>query len=225
MTGDDNFYSGHRARLRQKFLDDKLADYELMELLLGYAIPRRDVRPLARALMKKFGGVYGVFTASRDELLKMPGMGENSATFIKVIHQIMLLGYKQKLDEKPIFFNQQLLIDFCKLSLSGKNIEEFHIMYLDKDMRLLATDVHSRGTNTWSAVYPREIVKRVLELNAMSVVLLHNHPVSGLSFSRPDVDMTKQIIKMLQAIDVRLYDHFLVSGGKVHSMRSMLLLE
>lgn len=220
-----DFHTGHRNRLRQKFLDDKLADYELLELMLGYVIPRRDVRPLARGLIKQFGGINQILTAPLDDLIAFPGMGRNTAIFFKVINHIMIIGYAEKLKERPVFHNEQILTNYCRAVLSGKTVEEFHVLYLDDEMRLVADDVHTRGTSDESAVYQREILKRALVLNTSCIVMLHNHPTPGRSFSTDDVNTTLAVEKFLGAVGVRLYDHYVVSGGIVYSMRGMHLLK
>ncbi|MDR0741278.1 MAG: hypothetical protein LBF28_00705, partial [Rickettsiales bacterium] len=148
--------------MRQKFLKNKLADYELLELLLAYAIPRRDVRPLARELMKIFGGVYNILTAPIESLINIRGVKENTAIFIKSIYELMMLGHKSYLSDTPIFHDYQKLSEYCKLLLSGKPVEEFHLLYLDSNYRLLSDDLHSSGTVDWAAIYPREVVKRAL---------------------------------------------------------------
>lgn len=222
---DLSFRSGHRERLRQKFLDDKLADYELLELLLSFAIPRRDVRPLARGLINKFGGVYQVITAPIESLNSFNGIGRNTAVFIKAIHKIMVAGYKSNLDNITIFHNEKILVNYCLLLMSGKTKEEIHILYLDGEMRLLADDLHSVGTVDWAAAYPREILKRALELNAKSIVMLHNHPASNTSFSTEDIDLTEKIKNLLATVDISVHDHYLVSGGIVYSARNLFLLK
>ena len=222
---DLSFHAGHRQRLRQKFLENKLADYELLELLLSFVIPRRDVRPLARGLIARFGGVYQVLTAPLEDLIKFTGIGQNTAIFIKAIHQIMLVGYKSKLDKTTIFHDEKLLINYCTLMLSGKTKEEIHILYLDVSQRLLADDLHSVGTSDWAAVYPREILKRALELNARSVVMIHNHPTPGISFSQEDIEITTKVQNLLANVDIKLHDHYLVSGGIVYSARNMFLIK
>jgi DNA repair protein RadC len=211
--------------LRQKFLKNKLVDYELLELLLTYAIPRRDVRPLARELTAEFGGVYGVLTAPIESLTKIGGLKQNTAVLIKAIHELMLAGYRNYLDDTPIFHDYQKVADYCKLMLAGKQIEEFHIFYLDSNHKLLKDDLHSSGTVDWSAVYTREIVKRALELNARSVILIHNHPTPGMTFSTEDAEITISIKKILESVNVNMFDHLLVSGGTIYSARNLSLLE
>lgn len=222
---DLSFRQGHRERLRQKFLEDKLTDYELLELLLSFAIPRIDVRPLARGLMKRFGGIYQILTASYEDLISYKGVGKNTAVFIKAIQQVMIKGYKSCLSASPIFHDESVLANYCKLLLSGKSVEEFHILYLNTERRLLADDLHSRGTIDWTAVYPRELLKRALDLNAKYIVLLHNHPTPNKSFSMQDIETTLSIQKLLAEVDIILHDHFIVSGGILYSARNMFLLK
>ena len=220
----ENFYAGHRDRLREKFLSNQLADYEKLELLLGYAIPRRDVRPLARNLIKQFGSVYNVLTAPIDDLIVVKGIGRNTAIFLKLVQQMMQIGYKSQLKDKPVFHNESILHNYCRVILSGKLIEEMHVLYLDSELRLIADDVHTTGTVDNSAVYPREIARRALQLNARSVVLVHNHPTSINSFSQDDVDRTTLVQSILASLDIKLYDHVLVVNNSVYSMRAMHLL-
>ena len=222
---DLSFRSGHRERLRQKFLADKLTDYELLELLLSFVIPRRDVRPLARGLIDKFGSVYQVITAAIDSLIEYKGIGRNTAIFIKAIHKIMLAGYKSNLDNVTIFHNEKILTNYCLLLMTGKTKEEIHILYLDEDRRLLADDLHSVGTVDWAAAYPREILKRALELNAKSIVMLHNHPKPNTSFSTEDIKLTEQVRDLLANVDIDVHDHYVVSGGIVYSARNMFLIK
>ncbi len=222
---DLNFHLGHRERLRQKFLDNKLTDYELLELLLSFVIPRKDVRPLARGMLVKFGSIYQILTASIDSLMEYSGIGKNTAIFIKAIHQIMITGYKTCLTSSPIFHNDKILSNYCSLLLNGKTIEEFHILYLNSERRLLSDDLHSVGTIDWAAVYPREMIKRALDLNAKSVVLLHNHPTPNTSFSSEDIEITTNIKNMLEPLGIELYDHYVVSGGIIYSARNLFLLK
>lgn len=222
---DLSFRVGHRERLRQKFLDDKLTDYELLEMLLSFVIPRRDVRPLARGLIEQFGSVYQVITAPIDSLIAFKGVGRNTAIFIKSIHKIMLAGYKSNLDKVTIFHNEKILTNYCLLLMTGKTKEEIHILYLDEDNRLLADDLHSVGTVDWAAAYPREILKRALELNAKSIVMLHNHPKPNTSFSIDDIELTERVRDLLSTVDIDVHDHYVVSGGIVYSARNMFLLK
>ena len=221
---DENFYAGHRDRLRAKFLDGQLADYEKLELLLTYAIPRRDVRPLARSLVKQFGGVYQVLSASVDDLMAVKGIGNNTAVFIKLVQQMMTINYRGQLKETPIFHNETILHNYCRIIVAGKIVEELHILYLDSNLKLVADEIHSTGTVDSSAVYPREIARRALELNARSIVMVHNHPTSNNSFSRDDIEITTLVRSVLAGLNIELYDHFVVSGDIVYSARQMHLI-
>ena len=217
--------SGHRARLREKFLEGKLTDYEILELLLTYAIPRRDVRTLSRQLFKKYGSIHAVLSAPMGSLLENEGIKENTATFFKVIHKLMELEYKMVLDTSPIFHNYEKLENYCKILLSGKTVEDFHVFYLDDQYRLIKDDLHSSGTIDWAAVYIREIVKKALDLNAYSIVMLHNHPSGHSSFSSQDIMITQELENALQQLGIKLYDHLLLSGNIVYSARNMRLLD
>jgi len=216
---DLSLRAGHRERLRKNFLDGKLAKYEILELLLSYAIPRRDVRPLARMLFKRFGGMYPILSASIDELCKVRGMGLNTAIFLKTIQQVMLDGYHDEAASEPQIFQRKENFDnYCRLMLGGKPIEEMHVLYLDVDRRLIEDQLHSVGSNDDAAIYPTEVVKRAVQLNACFVALIHNHPRAQTSFSNADVYVTKELIKKLEIVDIQFHDHFVVSGGVVYSM-------
>ena len=221
---DENFYAGHRDRLRAKFLNGQLADYEKLELLLAYAIPRRDVRPLTRSLVKQFGGVYQVLSASVDDLTAVKGIGNNTAVFIKLVQQMMTINYRGQLKETPIFHNETILHNYCRIIVAGKTVEELHILYLDSNLKLVTDEIHSTGTVDSSAVYPREIARRALELNARSIVMVHNHPTSNNSFSRDDIEITTLVRSVLAGLNIELYDHFVVSGDIVYSARQMHLI-
>ncbi|HNY25682.1 MAG TPA: DNA repair protein RadC [Alphaproteobacteria bacterium] len=216
---------GHRERLRKKFSEGKLMDYELLELILTYAIPRCDVKPISHQLIESYGNLYNIITASSESLSKNKGVKENTAVLLKAIHEIMKRGGKDSLQSKPIFHDYQKVSEYCKLMLYGKSIEEFHIMYLDSDFRLLSDDLHSSGTIDWAAVYPREILKRALELNAGSIIMIHNHPQSMTSFSTQDIEITTDIKKLLETVNISLFDHLLVSGNIVYSAKNMFLIK
>lgn len=216
---------GHRARLRKKFLDGQLAEYEILELLLTYAIPRRDVRNLSRQLYKKYGSIHNLISDSIESLVKNEGVKENTATFFKLIHKLTQLEYKTVLDSAPIFHNFEKLENYCKSILVGKTIEEFHVFYLDSKYKLIEDELHSSGTIDWAAVYIREIVKKALELNAQSVVLLHNHPSAYTSFSSQDIQITQELNDALNKLGINIYDHLLLSGDVIYSARNMRLLK
>lgn len=216
---------GHRARLREKFLAGQLTEYELLELLLTYAIPRRDVRALARQLYKKYGNIQQLLSLPVAELMTNPGIKENTATFLKLVHEITTLEYKYVFGNEPIFYDFAKLENYCKLLLGNKTIEEFHVFYLDKKFALILDDLHSSGTIDWAAVYVREIVKKALDLNAYSVLLLHNHPSGITGFSTADIQMTEELENALKQLGIELYDHLLVSGNVLYSARNSHLIK
>ena len=210
--------AGHRMRLRRKLADGKLTDSEVLELLLTYAIPRRDVKQISRALFARFGGVHKILTAPMDELREVPGIGDATAAFIKAIREIILLNYKNYLNETPLFHNAKRLEDYCRLELMEKKTEEFHVLYLDRDRRLIENEKHASGTIDNVAVYPREILRRALDPSARFVVLAHNHPDGCRSFSAKDLELTEEIRNILSVVNIDVVDHMLVSDGLVFSM-------
>ncbi len=221
---EESLQQGHRARLRQKFLANQLNEPEILELLLTYAVPRRDVRLLSRQLHKKYGSLYQVLSAPVESLMQNPGVKENIAAFFKIIHELMALEYKHVLDTTPIFYDHTKLENYCRLILDSKPIEEFHVLYMDAQFKLIEDQLHSTGTTDWAAIYVREIAKRALDLNAKHIALVHNHPTPNISFSSQDIEITEEIESILQKLDIGLYDHFVVSGGVVYSARNSHML-
>ncbi len=215
---DLSLRAGHRERLRQNFLDDKLAKYETLELLLSYAIPRRDVRPLARMLYNKFGGMFPILSASIDDLCTVRGMGKNTAIFIKVVQKILLDGYECKFKDTPILHDYEQLCNYCKLMLGHKNIEEVHILYLDEEKRLMENQLHSTGTYNESSLYDVEIVKHAISIGAKAVAVVHNHPRPHTSFSAQDKAVTIKLKEKLNAVGIELVDHYVVSGDILYAM-------
>ena len=217
-----DFRNGHRQRLRDKFTESPhITDAELLELLLTYAIPRIDVKPIVRALINKFGSYGKIIAAPKEELLRIPGVGPNVATYIKALHAGTLREYVSNMKDSPVFHKYEILENYCKMTLADKNIEEFHVIYLDKNNQLIQDDAHSVGTVDHAAAYPREILKRALELNACHVILLHNHPSGSPIFSSDDIRITKAVQTILKNVDINLHDHLLVADGNVFSAKAM----
>ncbi len=213
------FHNGHRERLREKLLDDKLTSYEKLELLLAYAIPRRDVRPLARTLLKRFRSVYLVFSASYQDLISVPGVGRSTALLICLVRELMLVSYRERLTDVTVLTDMNVIKDYCRRMLTGKEFEEFHVLYLDHDGKLLEDELHSHGDFEQSSILPREIARHALRLCAKSVILVHNHPKSENSFSTPDVNATNAIKQELDFAGVTYIEHFVVTAtGVVHAL-------
>ena len=215
---DLSFHAGHRERLRQNFLDDKLAKYETLELVLSYAIPRRDVRPLARMLFNKFGGMYPILCASIDDLCRVRGMGRNTAIFIKVVHKILIDGYECKFKDSPMLHSREQVANYCQLKVGHKGVEEVHVIYLDNVGRVLEHQLHGTGTYNEASIYEMEIVKHAIALGAAGVVLVHNHPKPMMSFSDADFAVTDMLKKKLETVGIKLLDHLLISGDIMYDM-------
>jgi DNA repair protein RadC len=220
-----DYRHGHRERLREKFLNGKLVEYELLELLLSYAIPRIDVKPIARELLRAFGSFHNILCAPVESLESVPGIGKSAAIFLKVVQEIVLMDYKNIMTSAPIFMDYPAFQNYCRLQLSGKLTEEFHVLYLDKHRQLIKAEVHSQGAADYAEVYPIEIAKRAVALNAKCVAMMHNHPSRLTSFSDADIKATKVVIQKLEALGIEFFDHFVVSGGTVHSMKNDNLLK
>lgn len=230
MTEEKNkqpHYIGHRERLRKKFLecgDGVFSDYELLELLLTISIPRRDVKPLAKDLIKKFSSFKNVINASPFELKEIKGIGENTIATFKIIQSAITKTLKDKVEEDSIISNWPELINYCQANIGNKKTEEFHILYLNSKCHLIKDETHSTGTINTSSVYPREILKRVLEVGATSIIIVHNHPTGDTAPSNADINITKKIKEILKTIDVPLHDHLIVGKGNCFSFKSFGLL-
>lgn len=226
-------HAGHRDRLRQRFLDrgsDSLQDYELLELLLFTAIPRRDVKPLAKELLNAFGSLWGVVTAPPDKLRKgfksRKGFKMSDATIaaITVVGAAALRMTRQRVLNRPVLSSWKTLLEYCEGAMAHETTEQFRLLFLDRKNVLIADEVQQRGTIDHTPVYPREVVKRALELEASAVILVHNHPSGDPTPSRADIDMTKQIVAAANALGVAVHDHLIVGKGKHASFRSLGLL-
>lgn len=214
------FHNGHRERLREKLLDGKLTNYEKLELLLTFAIPRRDVRPLARTLLQKFRSVYLVLNASVDELLSVPGVGRSTALLIKLVHELMLVSYRERLQDGVILQDPFVIREYCRQLLIGRKNEEVYVLLLGKDKRLIHVENHSHGDFTGSGIFPGMIGRLAINHHALSVILVHNHPMSDNEFSKQDVEATVAVEQILNNLGIELDDHFLVkSCGTVISFR------
>lgn len=219
------FHAGHRERLKQKFLDGNTSSAEKLELLLTYAVPRRDVRPVARALIQRFKNVYFVLHASYDDLINVPGVGKGCAMIIKLVHELFYVAHTEKVKNIRYLENEKFIRDYCREILTGRPVEEAYVLYLGENSHLLVTEMHTCGTIDETAFYPREILKRAISLNALSVILVHNHPMSENAFSSADVIVTEELENLLNQNNISLIDHYVVAAnGMVFSLREMALL-
>jgi DNA repair protein RadC len=220
-------YLGHRDRLRERFLvggADSLPDYELMELLLFAAIPRRDVKPLAKALIAKFGSFADVIAAPRERLLETEGIGEGVVTQLKIVEAAALRLSKTRLIGRPALSSWAALLDYCAAAMARASREEFRVLFLDRKNILIADEVQSAGTIDHTPVYPREIVKRALELGASAMILVHNHPSGDPTPSRADIEMTREIAAAAKPLKIAVHDHLVVGRSGHASFKSLGLL-
>lgn len=221
-------HTGHRDRLRGRFVKSgagAFEDYELLEMILFSAIPRRDVKPLAKKLLAQFGGLGGVFGAELEDLKKVQGLSENSATFLKTIHAAAQRMLISDVEKKPILSSWQKLIDYCYVAMAHEKREHFRVLFLNRKNQLIADEVQQIGTVDHAPVYPREIVKRALELGATALILVHNHPSGDPTPSDSDLAMTEEIIRAARALDVLVHDHLIISKNGHTSFKSMGLLD
>jgi DNA repair protein RadC len=210
-------YAGHRERLRARFLDagsGALSDYELLELVLFAGIPRRDVKPLAKTLLAQFGTFADTIAAPRERLAEH--LGESAIMQLKIVEAAALRLSRTRVMGKPALSSWSALLDYCHSAMARSETEEFRVLFLDRKNVLIADEVQSEGTVDHAPVYPREIVKRALALNASAMILVHNHPSGDPEPSRADIAMTREIVAAAATLKIQVHDH-LVIGRKGHA--------
>ena len=218
---------GHRGRMREKLLErgpGALADYELLEMLLFLAFKKGDTKPLAKALINRYGSFANVLTAPQQELMDTPGLGEHSVSAIKLVQDAALRLSRAEVMEKPVLNNWDRLIDYLNAAIAREKIEQFRILFLDSKNRLIADEAQARGTVNHTPVYPREVVKRALELHATALILVHNHPSGDPTPSRADIEMTAEIKAAGAVLSIVVHDHLIVGNGRHLSFRREGLL-
>ena len=223
----DNGASGHRERLRARFLKggaDAMPDYELLELTLFAAIPRRDTKPLAKALLKRFGSFAEVIAAPRERLLEIPGVGESVANQLKIVEAAAHRLAKTKVLGRPALSSWAALLDYCTAAMARSQNEEFRVLFLDRKNNLIADEVQNRGTVDHTPVYPREIIKRALELTASAIILVHNHPSGDPTPSKADIAMTREIVTAAKTLSIAVHDHLVIGRSGHASFKSLGLL-
>ncbi len=218
---------GHRQRLRARLLTagpDSVADHELLELVLFLALPRRDTKPVARALLARFGSFANVIAAPLPELRSVEGIGEAGAAALRTVQAAALRLMRSELQGRPVLSNWDALMGYLNAQLARERVEQFRILFLDGKNRLLADEPQARGTVNHTPVYPREVAKRALELHASALILVHNHPSGDPAPSRPDIEMTREIGRAVATLGVVLHDHVIVGNGTWVSFRNEGLL-
>ena len=218
---------GHRHRLRARLLTagpDSVADHELLELVLFLALPRRDTKPVARALLARFGSFANAIAAPLGELRSVEGMGDAGSAALKTVQAAALRLIRPELRSGPVLSSWSVLMDYLAAQLSRERVEQFRILFLDNKNRLLADEAQARGTVNHTPVYPREVAKRALELHATALILVHNHPSGDPAPSHADLEMTGEIKQAVAALGVVLHDHVIVGNGHCLSFRKEGLL-
>jgi DNA repair protein RadC len=220
-------YLGHRERLRERFLKaggSALADYELLELVLFRAIPRRDVKSLAKTLLARFGSFAEVAAAKPERLKEVEGLGAAAVIELKIIAEAAKRFAKVKLEKRPSMSNFSAVLDYCRTAMAFLDREEFRILFLDKKNGLIADEVQSTGTVDHAPVYPREIIRRALELNATALILVHNHPSGEPSPSTIDIQLTNQIVAIGKPLNVAVHDHLIIGREGFASFKGLQLI-
>lgn len=213
---------GHRERLRQRFAEhgfEGFHDYEVLELLLTYALPRVDVKPVAKQLLKAFGTLAGVFDAPVAELSQVPGIGEKGAVFLALVRQVEVRYLASDLSGKSVFDRPEKVKAHLRLLVQGRGMECFGAIFTDQQHRHIATQIMSEGTVDRAVVYPRNLMKRALELDAKGMILFHNHPGGTTRASEEDIRLTRQMSEAGRPLDIKVLDHFLIAGKEVLSFK------
>ncbi|MDA7429882.1 DNA repair protein RadC [Primorskyibacter aestuariivivens] len=226
-TRQPSYIRDHRKRLRDRFMRggaEALPDYEMLELVLFRAIPRRDVKPLARLLLETFGDFNRVISAPPQRLADINGVGEAVITELKIVEAAAQRLARSRVMERHVVSSWQQLIDYCHTTMAHRETELFRVLYLDRKNILIADEAQAQGTVDHVPVYPREVVKRALELNASALILVHNHPSGDPTPSQDDIDMTVMIEAAARALGLTLHDHIIIGKSRELSFRSEGLL-
>jgi len=222
-AGLPSYLRDHRARLRERFLNGGAAampDYELLELVLFRAIPRRDVKPLARRLLEVFGDFNAVLSAPAPRLAEVEGCGASVITELKVVEAAAQRLARARVLHRPVLSSWQALLDYCHTAMAHRQTEQVRVLYLDRKNRLIADEAQASGTVDHVPVYPREVVKRALELNASALILVHNHPSGDPTPSAGDITMTEAIRAAAETMSITLHDHLVIGRDRALSFRS-----
>jgi DNA repair protein RadC len=220
-------YHGHRERLRERFFSagpDALSDYELLEMALFAAIPRRDTKPLAKALLRKFGSFAEVIHAPEARLREVEGIKDSSVNQLKLIGAAASRIAKGEIRRNVALSSWNEVIDYCRSGMAFADKEQFRLLFLDKRNQLISDEVQQVGTIDHTPVYPREVIKRALELSATALILVHNHPSGDPTPSQADIQMTKAIIDIAAPLGIAVHDHIIVGKGGHASLKGMRLI-
>ena len=220
-------HSGHRKRLRDRFLatmGEGMADYELLELLLTMALPRRDVKPLAKRLIDVFGGFGAVIGADKQRLRDVEGLGDAGIAAIKVSQVAALRTLRQDILGKNVIGSWDKLLDYCKVAMAHETVEQLRLLFLDRKNILIADELQHRGTIDHAPLYTREVVKRALELGASAIILVHNHPSGDPTPSKGDIEITREVKDAAERLGISLHDHVVIGRDGVASFKNLGLI-
>ncbi|HXF87560.1 MAG TPA: DNA repair protein RadC [Xanthobacteraceae bacterium] len=220
-------YYGHRQRLRARFREagsDALSDYELLELVLFRVIPKKDVKPLAKELIAKFGSFGEVIAAPERRLAEVKGVGEAIITELKIVQAAASRLARGQVKGRPVLSSWSAVLDYCRTAMAFADKEQFRILFLDKRNQLIADELQQIGTVDHTPVYPREVVKRALELSATAIILVHNHPSGDPTPSTTDIEMTKSIADIAKPLGIAVHDHIIVGKEGHASLKGLRLI-
>lgn len=225
VTNDEPDYLGHRERLRRRFLlggGRDMPDYELLELLLTIAIPRRDVKPLAKELIRKFGSFAEVVNAPLEELMLVKGVKENTAAVLRIVRECSVRSSWQSLRgmDAPVISDFDAMVDYCRSAMAYQTVEEFRIIFLNSKLYVIGEEIQQRGTVDQVAIHPREVIKSAMMHGASAMILVHNHPSGIVTLSKADMEITKRIKEAAEAVSIRLFDHLIISKSSVYSFHN-----
>lgn len=219
--------AGHRARLRQKLAETGgvgLHDHELIEYLLALAIPRRDTKPLAKELLRSFGGIGGLMSADWQAIARVPGMGDTSVAAIKIVQATALRLLRNEVAARPVLASWQALLDYLRADMAYLGVERVRVLHLNSRNMLIRDDHMGDGSIDQAAIYVREVIKRAMELGSAALILVHNHPSGDPSPSRQDIDITRQIIDAGKRLGIAVHDHIIIAASGHTSLRAQGLL-
>jgi DNA repair protein RadC len=220
-------YHGHRERLRGRFREagpEAVSDYELLELVLFRAIPQRDVKPLAKELITKFGSFAEVIAAPLARLAELKGTGEAVITELKIVQAAAGRLTRGQVKKRPVLSSWSSVLDYCRTTMAFADKEQFRVLFLDKRNQVIADEVQQVGTVDHTPVYPREVVKRALELSATALILVHNHPSGDPTPSHADIQMTQSIIEVARPLGIAVHDHIIVGKEGHASFKGLRLI-
>ena len=225
VSNDEPDYLGHRERLRRRFLlggGRDMPDYELLELLLTIAIPRRDVKPLAKELIRKFGSFAEVVNAPLEELMLVKGVKENTAAVLRIVRECSVRSSWQSLRgmDAPVISDFDAMVDYCRSAMAYQTVEEFRIIFLNSKLYVIGEEIQQRGTVDQVAIHPREVIKSAMMHGASAMILVHNHPSGIVTPSKADMEITKRIKEAAEAVSIRLFDHLIISKSSVYSFHN-----